>query len=96
VIAAAHEHGVKVLGCTITPFGESNVFADERESVRTAVTDWIRTGGAFDGVIDFDKAIRDPADPKRMRKEADSPDMHPANPGYKIIGEAIDLKLFTR
>ncbi len=95
VIAAAHEHGVKVIGCTITPFGGSNVFTDERESVRATVNDWIRTGGAFDGVIDFDRAVRDPADPKRMRREADSPDMlHPANPGYKIMGEAIDLKLF--
>ena len=97
VIAAAHEHSVKVIGCTITPFGGSNVFTDERESVRAAVNDWIRTGGAFDGVIDFDKAVRDPADPKKMRKEADSPDMlHPANPGYKLMGEAIDLKLFGR
>jgi lysophospholipase L1-like esterase len=95
VIAAGHEHGVKVIGCTITPFGGSNVFTDERESVRTSVNEWIRTGGAFDGVVDFDKAVRDPADPKRMRKETDSPDMlHPANPGYKLMGEAIDLKLF--
>ena len=96
-IAAAHELGVKVYGCTITPFGGSNVFNDERESVREAVNTWIRTSGAFDGVIDFDKAVRDPADPKRLRKEADSPDMlHPANPGYKIMGESIDLKLFNR
>ena len=95
-IAAAHELGVKVYGCTITPFGGSNVLRRARECARGR-EQWIRTSGAFDGVIDFDKAVRDPADPKRLRKEADSPDMlHPANPGYKIMGESIDLKLFNR
>ncbi|MDE3198527.1 MAG: SGNH/GDSL hydrolase family protein [Acidobacteriota bacterium] len=97
VIAAAHLYGVKVIGCTLTPFGDSRVFTEEREKVRAAVNDWIRTGGAFDGVIDFDKATRDSTDPLKYRREADSPDgLHPANPGYKLMGDSIDLKLFTR
>lgn len=96
-IAAAHEQGVRVIGCTITPYGGSNVFKDEGEAVREAVNDWIRNGREFDAVIDFDKAVRDPADPKRLRRETDSPDMlHPANPGYKMMGDSIDLRIFSR
>src|SRR5665213_428384 len=96
-IEAAHLYGVKVAGCTLTPFGGSRVFNDEREAIRQAVNDWIRNGGAFDAVIDFDKVLRDTVDPKRFRSEADSPDnLHPANPGYKMMGDAIDLKIFTR
>ena len=56
---------------------------------------WIRTSGAFDGVIDFDAATRDRSDPKRFSAAADSPDMlHPANPGYKMMADAVDLSLF--
>jgi lysophospholipase L1-like esterase len=95
VIENAHLHGVKVIGCTLTPYGGSGVFNDYGESVRTAVNTWIRTSAAFDTVVDFDAATRDPKDPKRFRAEADSPDLlHPANPGYKLMGEAFDLNLF--
>jgi lysophospholipase L1-like esterase len=96
IIENAHLFGVKVIGCTLTPYGGSNVYNDYGESVRTAVNQWIRTGGGFDAVVDFDAAIRDPKDPKRFRPEADSPDMlHPANPGYKLMGDAFDLSIFT-
>jgi lysophospholipase L1-like esterase len=92
----AHLYGVKVIGCTLTPYGGSNVYNDYGESVRTAVNQWIRNGGAFDSVVDFDAATRDPNDPKRFRPAADSPDMlHPSNPGYKLMGEAFDLSLFA-
>jgi lysophospholipase L1-like esterase len=90
MIEAAHQYGVKVIGCTITPYGGSNVYNEYGESVRSAVNEWIRTGKAFDAVVDFDAATRDSNDPKRFRPEADSPDMlHPANPGYKLMGEAF-------
>jgi lysophospholipase L1-like esterase len=96
LIEIAHLHGVKIAGCTITPFGGSNVYTDAGEALRTAVNDWIRTGGAFDAVIDFDAATRDPQNPKRFRAEADSPDLlHPANPGYKLMGEAVPTAIFT-
>jgi lysophospholipase L1-like esterase len=95
IIEAAHLYGVKVIGCTLTPYGGSNVHSDYGETVREAVNQWIRTGGAFDFVVDFDAATRDPDSPKRYRAAVDSPDLlHPSNPGYKLMGDAFDLKVF--
>ena len=95
IIETAHLHGVKVAGCTLTPYGGSSPYNEAGEAIREAVNQWIRAGGAFDTVIDFDAATRDASDPKRFRKEADSPDLlHPANPGYKLMGEAIRLTAF--
>jgi lysophospholipase L1-like esterase len=95
IINLAHARGVKVIGCTLTPYGGATPFNEYGESVRSAVNQWIRTGGAFDAVIDFDAATRDTKDPLRFRAEADSPDMlHPGDAGYKLMGEAIDLKIF--
>ena len=71
-----------MIGCTLTPFGDSNVYTEAGEAIRQEANRWIRTSGAFDAVIDFDAATRDPAHPKRFSPEADSPDMlHPATPG---------------
>ena len=54
------------------------------------------TSGQFDAVVDFDAATRDSADPKRFRAEAGSPDMlHPGDPGYKLMADAIDLSIFS-
>ena len=92
IIETAHLYGVKAIGCTLTPYGGSNPYNEAGEAIREAVNQWIRTSGAFDGVIDFDAATRDASDPKRFRKEADSPDLlHPANAGYKLMGEAVNL-----
>ena len=95
IIETAHLHGVKVIGCTITPYGGSSVYSDAGEAVREAVNEWIRHPGNFDAVVDFDAVTRDPADPKHFRPEADSPDLlHPGDAGYKIMGESIPLSLF--
>ena len=97
IINTAHARGVQVIGCTITPYGGATPFNEYGESVRSAVNQWIRTGGAFDAVIDFDSAVRDSRDPLRFRPEADSPDMlHPGDAGYKLMGEAVDLSIFAR
>jgi lysophospholipase L1-like esterase len=94
IIQRAHLHGIKVIGCTMTPFGGSNVFTEAGESIRRAVNDWIRTGGEFDAVVDFDKATRDSTDPPRFRAEADSPDLlHPGDAGYRLMAEAFDLSI---
>jgi lysophospholipase L1-like esterase len=59
------------------------------------VNEWIRSGKAYDGVVDFDKATRDPADPKKLLEQYDSCDyLHPSDAGYKAMAEAIDLSLF--
>ncbi len=98
LIERAHEKGVLIFGATLTPF-EGTVFkgyfTPEKEVKRKAVNEWIRTGHAFDGVIDFDRAVRDPDHPDRMRADFDGGDhLHPGDAGYKAMGEAIDLKLF--
>ena len=96
IIALAHLHGVKVAGCTLTPFGGSPVYTEAGEAMRREVNQWIRTSGAFDAVIDFDAAVRDPRDPTRFRPEADAPDLlHPGDAGYRLMAEAIDLSIFT-
>jgi lysophospholipase L1-like esterase len=95
LIDTAHLHGVKVIGCTLTPYGGSAVYTDRGEAIRQAANAWIRTSGAFDAVIDFDAATRDPNQPSRFRAEADSPDMlHPGDSGYKLMADAIDLSVF--
>lgn len=97
IITTAHTRGIQVIGCTMTPYGGATPFNEYGESVRSAVNQWIRSGGGFDAVIDFDAATRDPKDPLRFRAEADSPDMlHPGDAGYKLMGEAVDLSIFTR
>ncbi len=97
IIVTAHTRGVKVIGCTLTPYGGSTPFNEYGESVRSAVNEWIRKSGAFDAVVDFDAATRDPNDPLRFRTEADSPDMlHPGDAGYRLMGEAVDLGIFAK
>ena len=67
----------------------------EAEAKRQAVNHWIRTGKAYDAVIDFDKALRDPGEPTRLRAAYDSGDnLHPNDAGYKAMADAIDLSLF--
>ena len=96
MIEIAHEHGIKVIGCTITPEGGSSNYKDAGEEIREAANDWIRAKGHFDMVIDFDTATRDSADPKRFSAAAESPDMlHPGDAGYKMMANAINLALFA-
>ncbi|HZZ32236.1 MAG TPA: SGNH/GDSL hydrolase family protein [Phenylobacterium sp.] len=95
LIARAHEHGLKIIGGTILPYGGAAYFSPTGEAERQKINAWIRTGHEFDGVIDFDAAVRDPAKPERMRADLQSGDwLHPNDAGYRVMGEAIDLKLF--
>jgi lysophospholipase L1-like esterase len=94
---AAHEHGIKAIGATLTPYGGANYYSDAGEQVREAVNDWIRSSGTFDGVIDFDKITRDPQNPTRFNPAFDSGDhLHPGDAGYKAMGAGIDLLLFAK
>jgi lysophospholipase L1-like esterase len=94
----AHGNGLKIFGATLTPFEGTafpGYFTPEKEVKRKAVNEWIRTGKAFDGFIDFDKAVRDPNHPDRMLAAYDSGDhLHPNDAGYKAMGDAVDLSLF--
>lgn len=96
LIHRAHEHGLRVLGATILPFeGDSlGFYTPEREAVRQAVNRWIRTSGAYDGVVDFDAALRDPASPGRLLAAYDSGDgLHPNDAGMAAMARAFPLRL---
>jgi lysophospholipase L1-like esterase len=85
----AHAHGIRVFGGTLTPFEGAFYETAHGEAEREAVNRWIRTSGAFDGVIDFDEVTRDPAQPKRFLPADDSGDhLHPGDAGYKAMGHA--------
>lgn len=97
IVDRAHEHGLKIFGGTLTPYGGAGYFSDAGEQVREAVNDWIRTSGVFDGVIDFDKITRDPQNPTRFNPAYDAGDhLHPSDAGYKAMGEGVDLTLFAK
>ena len=94
---AAHEHGIKAIGATLTPYGGAGYSSEKGEQVREAVNDWIRSSGTFDGVVDFDKATQDPANPKQFAPADDSGDhLHPGDAGYAVMGAAIDLSVFAK
>jgi lysophospholipase L1-like esterase len=95
VIARAHEHGIKVIGATILPFEGAMYYSAEKEAVRSAVNQWIRTSGQFDGVVDFDAALRDETDHGKLRADYDSGDhLHPNAEGQQAMGNLVDLTLF--
>lgn len=97
LIARAHMHGIKIIGATLTPFGGTIVpgyYSETKESIRVAVNKWIRTSGAFDAVIDFDAALRDPAKPEQVRRDCVSKDnIHPNDKGHRLMADSIDLEL---
>jgi lysophospholipase L1-like esterase len=95
LIAAAHAAGLKIFGATLTPFQGSGYYSAAGEAERAAINHWIRTSGAFDGVIDFDQVLRDPADPLRLLPAYDSGDhLHPNDAGYQAMADAISAALF--
>jgi lysophospholipase L1-like esterase len=95
MIERAHTKGVKIYGATLTPNEGCTCFTAEGEAKRQAINQWIRTGNAYDGVIDFDAITRDPAQPGKFLAAYDSGDhLHPSDAGYQAMGDGIDLMLF--
>jgi lysophospholipase L1-like esterase len=95
VIDRAHAQGVKVAGATLTPYEGAGYYSAEGEAIRQAVNEWVRTSGAFDAVIDFDAATRDPSSPGRFLPAYDPGDhLHPNDTGYQAMADAIDLSIF--
>ena len=96
----AHARGLLAYGATITPFGGNAYYTTAHEAARQAVNAWFRTNTVYDGVIDFDAVVRDPADPTKFKAEyypgANAGDWLHMNPlGYQAMAGAIDLNLFT-
>ena len=94
VISRAHAKGIKVYGGTILPIQRSVKDTPDNEATRQAVNQWIRTSKAFDAVIEFEKAVQDPQNPLIIRSDLTGDHVHPNTAGYKLMADAIDLKLF--
>lgn len=96
IIDRSHSHGVTVVGATLTPYGGSGSSTADGEAARQRVNDWIRNGGAFDAVLDFDAVWRDPEDPARIAARFDLGDhLHGNDAGYRALADSIDLGLFV-
>lgn len=98
LVERAHTHGIKVyLGTLMPDKGLGLYYTEAGEAERQAVNQWIRSNKVSDGVIDFDKAVRDPADPQRLLPAFDGGDhIHPSDAGHHAMADAIDLSLFAR
>jgi lysophospholipase L1-like esterase len=95
IIERAHTHGLKAIGCTLTPFEGAYYARENGEAVREALNTWIRTSGAYDAVVDFDAATHDPSNPKRFLPTYDPGDhLHPNDAGYQAMANAVDLSIF--
>lgn len=97
IIDEAHQKGIRVYGATITPFKGNNYYSADHEKGRSTLNEWIRTTNQLDGIIDFDKAVRNPQDLEAMQKEFlfENDWLHFNAQGYETMGSSIDLNLFT-
>lgn len=97
LIRRAHAHGLLAFGGTLPPFEGMGRGYDtpSGEEARQTVNRWMRAGGEYDAVIDFDAVLRDPARPSRLLPAFDSGDhIHPNDTGYQAMADAVDLTLF--
>ena len=94
----AHARGIRIWAGTLMPLaGTKRFYSETVERQRQAVNAWIRTSGAFDAVVDFDAALRDPLDPTRLNPGYDSGDhLHPNEAGYRVMAQQVDLRLLNR
>jgi lysophospholipase L1-like esterase len=97
LITEAHARGLKIFGATLLPFQGAGYYTAAGEATREMVNTWIRTSGAFDGVIDFDAVMSDPTDPLMLKPAYDSGDhLHPNDAGYQAMADAINLEMLLR
>ncbi|MFJ5773590.1 SGNH/GDSL hydrolase family protein [Streptomyces sp. NPDC093094] len=91
LVRRAHARGVKVVGATLMPFKGHPRWSGDREEVRQRINAEIRAGRVFDAVADFDRAVRDPYDPRRLRSDYDCGDhLHLSDRGYARMAQALD------
>ncbi|MHB9861432.1 SGNH/GDSL hydrolase family protein [Streptomyces sp. YIM S03343] len=97
LVRRAHAHGLKVVGATLMPFKGHRGYSDGRDTVRQKINAEIRAGRVYDAYTDFDKALRDPYDPRRLLPDYDSGDhLHPSDLGYGRMASVFDLKELKR
>ncbi|MEU6316743.1 SGNH/GDSL hydrolase family protein [Streptomyces sp. NPDC047009] len=96
IVTRAHAYGLRVIGATLTPFGGHQRWTPERERLRHEINALIR-GGIFDGIADFDRAVRDPARPDRILPDYDPGDhLHFNDAGATALADAIDPAALER
>jgi lysophospholipase L1-like esterase len=100
LVAQAHAKNIRIIATTLTPFSgtqaDKNYFSPEKEGVRKKVNQWLRTTKEFDGLVDLDATLRDPAHVTQFLPEFDSGDhLHPSNAGYAASAAAVDMTLLT-
>ena len=96
IVMRAHEHGVRVIGATLTPYEGAGYASPAGEALREELNAWIKSSGTFDGVIDFAPAVADPANPLTFGKAYNDRDhLHPNDTGYKAMADAVDLALIA-
>jgi lysophospholipase L1-like esterase len=92
IVSRAHARGLTVIGATLLPFKGDGAYSVRGNQVRAELNAWIRTGGEYDAVVDFDRALADPADPDRLRTDYDSDDhLHPKDAGMRAMANTVDL-----
>ncbi|MEV5568935.1 SGNH/GDSL hydrolase family protein [Spirillospora sp. NPDC052269] len=99
LVKAAHAHGIKVVGATITPMRSAlfPIWSPRVEKARVAINKWVRTSGTFDAVLDVDRAMADPAAPDRpLTAYVFQDGLHPNDTGYQAIFRALDLNRLAR
>lgn len=95
LIARAHQHQIQLVCGTMLPFEGYTYFSEVKEQLRQQVNTWIRKSAECDAYIDFDEAMRDPANPRRLQEQYDSGDhIHPNDAGYRAMADFIDLRIF--
>ena len=103
IIDRAHDHGLRFVGVTLTPFIDtfkglptSGYYTPEKEKIREAVNEWIRANKTADGLIDFDKLLEDPKNPNHINPAYDCGDhLHPNDAGYQAMAKAVDLSVLV-
>jgi lysophospholipase L1-like esterase len=97
LIERAHARGLKIYGATLLPFEGAAYYTPEGEAKRKAFNEWIRTSKAYDGIVDFDAAVRDAAAPTKLQPQYNSGDnLHLNDAGYQVMANAVDLALFKK
>lgn len=96
IVTRLQQHGIAVIGATLTPFGNSDRYEPVAAATRQTLNGFIRDGQAFDAVIDFDAALRDPARPEWLPAALTRDFLHPNDAGYQRMAESVDLSLFCK